>query len=135
MFEIYIKPDNNIIKYIVEIQKFDKMKSIGEIRNAILNGTPVLTYDLYSSDLMYIEFTQGLSDHEQHLLFYDLVKRLIDMGADVIIKDKTAREDGEVISLQLLANSIESSRIIAEQQDEERRLMFMEEDEEDDEEY
>lgn len=107
--DLYIKQDNNTIKYIVEIQKFDKMKSIGEIRNAISNNTPVLTYDLIYHDDNYLT-SQGIDDYKYNLLFLELVKRLIDMSADVTIK-----EDGEIINLQLLANSIESARIIAEQ--------------------
>lgn len=107
--DLYIKPDNNTIKYIVEIQKFDKMKSIGDIRNAISNNTPVLTHDLIYHDDNYLA-SQGLDDHKYNLLFLDLINHLIDMGADVTIK-----ENDEVISLELLANSIESSRIIAEQ--------------------
>ena len=107
--DLYIKQDKNILKYIVEIQKFDKMKSIGEIRNAILNITPVLTHDLIYHDGVNL-FLRGLEDHEYNLMFFDLVKRLIDMGAETIIK-----EDGEVINLQQLAKSIQFTKEIADE--------------------
>ncbi len=127
MFEIYIKPDNNILKYIVEIQKFDKMKSIGEIRNAILNGNPVLTHELFHHDHNEL-FLKGIDFNDYNNLFYDLVKRLIDMGADI-----TIRKNGEAISLEFLANNIKRAKEIAEEIAEEDRLRFAEEDEEDNE--
>ena len=123
MVELYIKSDDNILKYVVTVQKYNKEKSIGDIRNAILNGTPVITRNLNESDT-YSSLTKHLEPHDLNLLFLDLVNQLIDMGAEVTIK-----EDDAPITVDELSQRIAFAKEIYDQVQDEIDLEIAEEDE------
>ena len=103
MITITIKKDSNMVKYISEIRKYDCMLSIGEIKNNIMNGAPVLTKKLIEYDFS-DEFVNNIDPHTRNMMFYDLVKRLLDMGADMIIKQTDQFE--EVLDLEGLLREI-----------------------------
>lgn len=103
MITITIKKDSNMVKYIQEIRKYDSTLSIGEIKNSIMDGTPVLTKKLIEYDFS-DEFVNNIDPHTRNMMFYDLVKHLLDMGADMIIKQTDQFE--EVIDLEGLLREI-----------------------------
>ena len=103
MITITIKKDSNMVKYISEIRKYDSMLSIGEIKNNIMNGSPVLTKKLIEYDFS-DEFVNNIDPHTRNMMFYDLVKRLLDIGADIIIKQTDQFE--EVLDLEGLLREI-----------------------------
>lgn len=111
MIQIYIKKDPNIVKYISAIRKYDKMLSIGDIRDSIQNGTPVLTKDLIEYDF-YDEFVNGTDEYTKNLMFLSLIKSLTDMGANIVIKN--VEEVDEVIDLKSLEAKIRFVKQIAE---------------------
>ena len=93
MVEVYIAKDANTVKYISEIRKFDSTLSIGDIRSAITNGTAAFSKELISYDDIYYEEVSGTDPHTRNMMFLSLIEKLIDMGAQPVI-----REDGREIT-------------------------------------
>ena len=93
MVEVYIAKDANTVKYISEIRRYDKTLSIGDVRNAIINGTAAFSKELISYDDIYHEEVEGTDPHTRNMMFYSLIEKLIDMGAQLVI-----REDGQEIT-------------------------------------
>lgn len=110
MITIVIKKDSNMVKYISEIRKYDSTLSIGEIKSNITNGTPVLTKQLIEYDFS-DEFVNHIDPHTRNMMFYDLVKRLSELGADMIIKQTDQFE--EVLDLDGLLREIRLVKEIA----------------------
>lgn len=111
MVQIFINEDQNMVKYISAIRKYDSMLSISEIKNSIQNGLPVLTKKLIDCDL-YDEFVNGHDAHSKNLMFFELIKNLSDMGAELEIKYFGEAE--EVIDLKALEEKIRLVKEIAE---------------------
>ena len=93
MIEVFIGKDANTVKYISEIRRYDRTLSIGNVRNAIQNGTAAFSKELISYDDIYYEEAEGIDAHTRNMEFLSLVEKLIGMGAQVGI-----RENGKEIT-------------------------------------
>jgi len=100
MITVIVSKDSNMVKYISEIRKYDSTLSIGDIRNAIMNGTPVLTHKLIGYDFS-DEYVNGIDRHTRNRMFLDLLKRLEAMGAVLDISKK-----GKSLAIDDLAREI-----------------------------
>lgn len=91
-----IGKDNNTIKYVEMIRKFDKSISISEIKRRIIEDDFVLIYDLDCYELF-----ENVSQIEKELEIWDFLKKLEIEGAKVSIYMNDRCE-----SLELLKNWI-----------------------------
>lgn len=82
LIQVKIEPNNNTLKYISMIRKFDKSLSIGELRNNIEAGEYAIIFDLeaYDDD---DEFIQKVTPHEKHLNFLRFIETLEIAGASL----------------------------------------------------
>ena len=87
MIEVFIGKDANTVKYISEIRRYDSTLSIGDVRNAIQNGTAAFSKELISYDDIYYEEVDGIDAHTRNMEFLSLIEKLIGMGAEIVIKE------------------------------------------------
>ena len=89
MIEVFIGKDANTVKYISEIRRYDSTLSIGDVRNAIQNGTAAFSKELISLsyDDIYYEEAEGTDPHTRNMMFLSLIEKLIGMGAEIVIKE------------------------------------------------
>ena len=109
MVEVYIAKDANIVKYSSEIRRCDSTLSIGDVRNAIINGTAAFSKELISYDDIYHEEVEGTDPHTRNMMFYSLIEKLIGMGAEVAVK-----KDGKDITPEQLKSEIMRIKDISE---------------------
>lgn len=103
---IKILNDDNIIKYIKPIKDMNKMLSIGEIKNKILNNEYVITFDLIGD--VNEQILSGNDQYTINLKFVDNLNNLKSLGAEIEIY-----LNDELITMEILINQIESMRQIA----------------------
>ena len=103
---IKILNDDNIIKYIKPIKDMNKMLSIGEIRNKILNNEYVIKFDLIGD--VNEQILSGNDQYSINLKFVDNLNNLKSLGAEIEIY-----LNDELITMEILMNQIESMRQIA----------------------
>ena len=103
---IKILNDDNIIKYIKSIKDMNKMLSIGEIRNKILNNEYVIKFDLIGD--VNEQILSGNDQYSINLKFVDNLNNLKSLGAEIEIY-----LNDELITMEILMNQIESMRQIA----------------------
>lgn len=75
-----------------------------------MNGTPVLTKKLIEYDFS-DEFVNHIDSHTRNMMFFELIKRLSDMGADIEIKQIGEYE--ETLDLDGLLREINLTKEIA----------------------
>jgi len=80
ILKVMIENDNNIIKYVEMIRKFDQSISISEIKRRIMDGDFVLIYDLD-----YYELIEDISQIEKELEIWNFLKQLEIEGAKISI--------------------------------------------------
>lgn len=96
LIQVKIKPDNNTLKYISMIRKFDKSLSIGEIKDNIEAGEYAVVFDLdaYDDD---DEFIQEVIPHEKHLNFLRFIEALEVIGASLSFYHNDELEEKQYI--------------------------------------
>ncbi len=78
--KLKIEKDDNLVKYISLIRKFDKSLSIGEIKKRIENHDYVIKHNLFGYDIC-----DDMNGIDKNKLFRNLIDELIKKGADIEI--------------------------------------------------
>lgn len=73
-----VEKDDNILKYIKLIRKFDPSLSIGFIKDRIENGEPVIIFDMDANDWIYME---DMTQEKWQLSLYEFLDTLQKSGA------------------------------------------------------
>ncbi len=78
LVQLKIKKDNNTVKYIPLIRKFDSTIPMGQIKSNIENSSYVVSFDLEYYDVL--EDLQGI---DRKSVFRNLISELIATGAQL----------------------------------------------------
>ncbi|GAA0075994.1 hypothetical protein UT300005_03720 [Clostridium sp. CTA-5] len=105
LVQIKIKKDNNVIKYISLIRKFDSSISISDIKKNIENNDFVVVFDLEYYDV--IEDIEGV---DRKVLFRQFIAELLKGGADIKIY-----RNSKITTLKLLDNWLNTLKEISKQ--------------------
>lgn len=98
LIQIKIEKDNSTAAYIRIIRGFDSSLSIGSIRQSIEKNDFVIAFDLEYYDVL-----EDLNGFDRKKAFRDMIGELYQAGAQV-----TVYEDGELSSIELLDNRLET---------------------------
>lgn len=105
LIQLKIEKDNSIVKYIKIIRNFDSSLSMGVIKKHIEEGDFVVGIDLEYYDV--VEDINGIDRKE---IFRAMIEELCQAGARISIY-----EEGELITMELFDNRLESLAIIRQQ--------------------
>lgn len=105
LIQLKIKKDNSLAKYIKIIRAFDSSLSVGAIKQKIEADDFVTGFDLEYYDVM-----EDLNDIDRKQEFRDMTEELCKAGAQIKVY-----QNGELISLEVLDNRLESINRISEQ--------------------
>lgn len=105
LIQLKIEKDNNAVKYIKIIRKFDSSLSVGAIKQRIDNNDFVIEFDLE-----YYDALEDINENDRKKLFREMIEGLCQAGAKVSVY-----QDEEIISIENLDNWLESLDKISQQ--------------------
>lgn len=102
VIQLKIKEDDQMVKYIKLLRKFDQTLSVGAIKQRIKDDDFVVEFDLEYYDLL--DDLNGIDKKES---FRSLIAELCNLGAQVMIY-----QDEEPITLEILDNWLDALKRI-----------------------